>query len=98
MVLLGGVALPLRLLSGLRGANRPVGTAEIEEFSCADDVSLQDALPPIEDPTVVGVYFSCGADSPVLGTNQQPVYLAIREVPAELSETTQERLEAAVRE
>lgn len=46
---------------------------------------------------MVGVYFSCGADSATLGTPEQPVYLAMREIPAELTDTVDERLEGAVR-
>lgn len=71
--------------------------AEIDEFLCADDVSLQDARPTTDDPKMVGVYFSCGADSATLGTPGQPVYLAMREIPAELTDTVDERLEGAVR-
>lgn len=46
---------------------------------------------------MVGVYFSCGSDSATLGTPEQPVYLAMREIPAELTDTVGERLEGAVR-
>lgn len=72
--------------------------AEIEEFLCAEDVNLQDALPPTDDPKMVGVYLSCGADAAVLGTDQQPVYLAMREIPTGLADTPEGRLEGAVRE
>jgi Tol biopolymer transport system component len=70
---------------------------EIEDVPCADDVSLRNALPASSDPKIVGVYFTCRADSPTLGTPQQPVYLAMREIPAALAGTLEERLEHAVR-
>jgi hypothetical protein len=72
-------------------------TESIEEFQCADDESLQNAPPRTDDPKMVGVYFSCGADAATLGTPQQPVYLAMRPIPAELTDTEEERLEGAVR-
>jgi hypothetical protein len=72
-------------------------TESIAEFLCADDVSLQNAPPGTDDPTMVGVYFSCRADAATLGTPEQPVYLAMREIPAELTDTDEERLEGAVR-
>jgi hypothetical protein len=68
----------------------------LAEEPCADDVS-QGAPPATGDPKMVGVYFSCRADSATIGTPRQPVYLAMREIPAQLTDTLDERLEGAVR-
>jgi spore germination protein GerM len=46
---------------------------------------------------MVGVYLSCKADFALVGTPQQPVYLALREIPFSLTGSQEERLEGAVR-
>ena len=44
----------------------------------------------------VSVYFSCEADSAILGTAEQPLYLFTREIPPSISDTLAYRLRAAL--
>jgi hypothetical protein len=73
------------------------GAEEFADAPCGKDEDARNAAPPTGDPKMVGVYLSCKADFALVGTPQQPVYLAMREIPASLTGSATARLEGAVR-
>ena len=79
------------------GVKREVTGNESADAPCGKDVSARNAAPPRGDPKTVGIYLSCKADFAVIGTPQQPVYLAMREIPDSLTGSAAEQLEGAAR-
>lgn len=65
---------------------------------CAGDADVRNAPPVKGEPKLVSVYFSCEADLVALGTMKQPLYAFAREIPLSLTDSTEERLEGALRE
>lgn len=80
-----------------KGGAPVTGADELTDAPCGKELDAKNAAAPKGDPKTVGVYLSCKADFALVGTPQQPVYLAMREIPASLTGSEAERLEGAVR-
>ncbi len=64
--------------------------------ACSGDDQRRNAPAIVDDPRYVSVYFSCEGDFAFLGTSAQPLYMFVREIPSSMTDTSDERLEAAL--
>ena len=67
------------------------------DVPCAGDAERRNAPAVSGDDEHISVYFSCKADSAILGTAAQPLYMFTREIPASMTDNLDERVLAALR-
>jgi hypothetical protein len=79
------------------GVKGEVTGDQFADAPCGKDESARNAAPPGGNPKTIGIYLSCKADFTVIGTPEQPVYLAMREIPGSLTGSAAGQLEGAVR-